>query len=95
MKDCLGAIDDTHVSVIVGANEQALFRDRKGNISQNVMAACFFDLRFTHVLAGWEGSVADGRVLLAAREKDFKVLEGNIHFQYILNYTLYKNYIYF
>ncbi|KAM7479047.1 hypothetical protein LguiA_027260 [Lonicera macranthoides] len=78
-QDCLGAIDGTHVAVIVGADEQALFRDRKGNISQNVMAACSFDLKFTHVLSGWEGSAADGRVLLAAREKDFKVPEGKFY----------------
>ena len=36
--------------------------NRKGKTSQNVMAVCDFDLRFTFVVAGWPGSVHDMRV---------------------------------
>jgi hypothetical protein len=32
------------------------FRGRKSYATQNVMAAVDFDLRFTYVLAGWEGT---------------------------------------
>ena len=78
----MGAIDGTHISAIVGASDQASFRDRWGKLSQSVMAACSFDLRFLHVLSGWEGSAADGCVLGAAREKDFKVPEGISHLQF-------------
>ncbi|XP_068640722.1 uncharacterized protein [Aristolochia californica] len=38
------------------------------------MAACTFDMQFTYVLAGWEGSAADSRVLkdaLARRNRLF------------------------
>ncbi|XP_021317736.1 uncharacterized protein LOC110435948 [Sorghum bicolor] len=35
---------------------------RKGKTTQNVMAACDFDMVFTFVLAGWPGSVHDMRV---------------------------------
>ncbi|XP_043709165.1 uncharacterized protein LOC122658309 [Telopea speciosissima] len=39
------------------------FRDRKGNISQNILAACDHDTRFTNILSGWEGSTVDSRIL--------------------------------
>jgi hypothetical protein len=48
---------------------QAAFRGRKHTISQNVMAAVDFDLRFTYVLAGWEGSAHDALVLADALER--------------------------
>lgn len=39
------------------------FRGRKSYPSQNVLAVVDFDLRFTYVLAGWEGSAHDSLVL--------------------------------
>ena len=39
------------------------FRGRKSFATQNVMAAVDFDLRFTYVLAGWEGTAHDAPVL--------------------------------
>ena len=36
---------------------------RHGYTSQNVMAICDFDLRFTFVVVGWPGSVHDTRIL--------------------------------
>ncbi|KAL0387402.1 UNVERIFIED_CONTAM: hypothetical protein Sradi_2622000 [Sesamum radiatum] len=35
----------------------------KGGLAQNVLAICDFDMNFTYVYAGWEGSAADARVL--------------------------------
>ena len=35
----------------------------KGFTSQNVLSVVDFDLKFTYVVAGWEGSVHDARVL--------------------------------
>jgi hypothetical protein len=34
--------------------------------TQNVMAACSFDMQFTFVWAGWEGSAHDTRIFLEA-----------------------------
>ncbi|KAH9094495.1 hypothetical protein LEN26_018303, partial [Aphanomyces euteiches] len=51
---------------------RARFRDRSGGISQNVFAACSFDMRFTFILAGREGSAHDGRVLEDAYEYSFE-----------------------
>ena len=42
---------------------QGRFRGRKDGTMQNVLAAISFDLKFTYVLAGWEGSAHDSRVL--------------------------------
>ena len=55
------------------------YRNRKGFISQNVMAVVSFDLDFIYVAAGWEGSAADMKVLRWALENGgFEVPEGNI-----------------
>ncbi|KAK1696497.1 hypothetical protein QYE76_013194 [Lolium multiflorum] len=39
------------------------FRGRKHYNSQNVLAVVDFDMRFTYVLAGWEGSTHDASIL--------------------------------
>ena len=43
--------------------DQAVFRNRKKSLSQNVLGVCNFDLTFSYVLCGWEGSAHDSRVL--------------------------------
>ena len=43
--------------------------DRKGITTQNVLAICDFDMRFTFVVAGWPGSVHDMRVFSDAIQK--------------------------
>ena len=64
-QDCIGVIDGMHIPAHVPAKDQSRFRNRKGILSQNVLAACTFDLQFIFVYPGWEGSVADSRVLNA------------------------------
>ena len=44
------------------------FRGRKSHPSQNVLVVVDFDLRFTYVLAGWEGTAHDALVLRDALE---------------------------
>ena len=55
----MGAIDGTHVRASVLIEIQGRFRGRKGGTTQNVLFAVTFDLRFTSMLAGWEGSAHD------------------------------------
>ena len=62
----MGEIDGTHIPVTVDVDTQAPYRDRKGNLSQNVMGLCSFDHKFQYVLAGWEGSTANSHVLASA-----------------------------
>ena len=42
---------------------------RHGYTTQNVLAICDFDMRFTFVVAGWPGSVHDMRVFKDAIDK--------------------------
>jgi hypothetical protein len=78
-KGCLGAIDCTHIESFVSNEDIPRYRNRKGGISQNVLAACTFDLRFCYVLSGWEGSAADGRVFEDARRVDLAVPPGSYY----------------
>ncbi|CAN1243444.1 Putative nuclease HARBI1 [Linum perenne] len=64
-KDCIGVIDGMHIPANVPAKDQSRFRNKKGFLSQNVLAACTFDLQFIFIYPGWEGSATDSRVLRA------------------------------
>ncbi|WVZ81614.1 hypothetical protein U9M48_028969 [Paspalum notatum var. saurae] len=68
-KDCVGAIDGTHIYARVPSKMQAAFRGRKHYTTQNVLAAVDFDLKFTYVLAGWEGSSHDALILADTLER--------------------------
>ncbi|KAG2400089.1 uncharacterized protein HKW66_Vig0100570 [Vigna angularis] len=69
-KDCLGVIDGTHVRVRVAREDAPRFRGRKDWPTQNVFAACDFAMKFTYVLAGWEGTASDSRILKNALDRD-------------------------
>ncbi|KAG6487304.1 hypothetical protein ZIOFF_055890 [Zingiber officinale] len=65
-KNCLGALDGTHIKVRVPTEDRPRYRTRKGEIATNVLAACSQDMQFTYVLSGWEGSAVDSRVNMAS-----------------------------
>lgn len=73
---CLGAIDGTHIKVTVPTIDQPPFRNRKGDITTNVLGCVDFAGRFTYVLAGWEGSAHDAKVYNRAVEEDLVIPEG-------------------
>ncbi|KAK4394107.1 hypothetical protein Sango_1881500 [Sesamum angolense] len=62
-RDCVGAMDGILVPAWVPQIDQNRYRSRKGRLAQNVLAICDFDMNFTYVYAGWEGSAVDARVL--------------------------------
>jgi hypothetical protein len=70
---CLGALDGTHVPVYVPEMLRAAYRNRKGEVSQNVLTVCFFDMKIVYMLSGWEGSASDSRVFEDARASDFQI----------------------
>ena len=76
----MGAIDETHVRASISIQIQGRFHGQKDGTTQNVLAATTFDLKFTYVLAGWEGSAHDSRVLNEAlcRPRGLKIPEGII-----------------
>jgi hypothetical protein len=55
-QNCIGAIDGTHIDAKIKLDRQTPYRNRYGYPSQNVMAAVSFDMTFSYVAAGWEGS---------------------------------------
>ncbi|XP_077247225.1 uncharacterized protein LOC143886941 [Tasmannia lanceolata] len=68
-KDFISAIDGTHIHAKVSQDIQKRYICRKHFPSQNLLACCDFDLKFTYVLCGWEGSAPDSRVLASAISK--------------------------
>ncbi|KAF5193903.1 nuclease, partial [Thalictrum thalictroides] len=79
--DAVGTVDGTHIEANISLNDQPSYRNRKGFISQNVLVACTFDMKFTYVMVGFEGSAHDGRLLrsvVAPRERRLTVPTGNI-----------------
>jgi hypothetical protein len=72
--DCTDAIDGSHIHCIVPQGKFKQHMNRKGTTTQNVMAACDFDMFFKFVLAGWSGSAHDMRVFdhaMTATSQDF------------------------
>ncbi|KAH7851555.1 hypothetical protein Vadar_013345 [Vaccinium darrowii] len=57
-----GAIDGTHIKAHPNPNDIAKWIGRKGYPTQNIMAACDFDMCFIFALSGWEGSAHDTRI---------------------------------
>jgi hypothetical protein len=78
-RNCLGAIDGTHIPISISSEKASRFRNRKGTLSINVMVACDFDLNITFVSSGWEGSSTDSRVLRSAMSKGFQVPPGKFY----------------
>jgi hypothetical protein len=67
--NCIGAIDGTHVHVLVPAQYVVQHTERHGYTSQNVLVVCDFNMRFTFIVAGWPDSVHDMRVFKDALDK--------------------------
>ncbi|XP_057426609.1 uncharacterized protein LOC130720044 [Lotus japonicus] len=61
-KNAIGAIDGTHIPCVVSPSDQARFIGRKGHPTQNIMVVCDWNMCFTFVLPGWEGTAHDARV---------------------------------
>ncbi|XLR18631.1 hypothetical protein S83_046543 [Arachis hypogaea] len=79
-KDCLGALDGTHIKVNVLEADKPRYRNRKGDITTNVLGVVAPDMQFIYILAGWEGSAADSRVLRDALFRNgFSVPQGHYY----------------
>ncbi|KAG6777715.1 hypothetical protein POTOM_017544 [Populus tomentosa] len=62
IRNSIGVIDGMHVPAHLAAKDQSRFRNKKGVLSQNILAFCTFDLQFLFIYPGGEGSVADSRL---------------------------------
>ena len=76
----MGVIDGTHIRVKVSSTNAPKYRGRKEYTTQNVLAVCDFDMRFTYILPGWEGTVSDSRIIKNALSKEDKLIipRGNV-----------------
>jgi hypothetical protein len=73
----VGAIDGTHIDLRVPSAIRGRYYGRKNKTTINVMAACDFSYRFLYVLAGFEGTAHDSRVLNEAINKyGFRIPTG-------------------
>nr|XP_023891569.1 putative nuclease HARBI1 [Quercus suber] len=80
-EDCIGAFEGTHVRVKVSNEDAPRYRGRKGYTTQNVLAACSFDLKFTYVLPSWKGTASDSRIIKSAltRNDNLKIPQGKYY----------------
>ncbi|XP_042962482.1 uncharacterized protein LOC122296751 [Carya illinoinensis] len=63
---CYGVIDETYIDAWAPAEATNAYISRHHRVSQNVLAACDFDMRFTFIYAGWEGTAHDVRIFMDA-----------------------------
>jgi hypothetical protein len=59
----IGAIDGSHMKVVVPVDEVVNHTYRHGYTSQNVLAICDFDMRFTFIVAGCLDAAHDTHIL--------------------------------
>ncbi|GKB19616.1 putative reverse transcriptase domain-containing protein [Tanacetum coccineum] len=60
----VGAFDGTLIHASVPSHKQNVYRARgRGDCYQNVLAICDFNMIFTYIVAGWEGTAHDARIL--------------------------------
>ncbi|KAJ3680823.1 hypothetical protein LUZ60_015312 [Juncus effusus] len=60
----IGAIDGTHISARIPIADQVRYRGKRSSQTQNIMCACAFNMCFTFVMTGWEGTANDSRIFL-------------------------------
>ncbi|XP_024310800.1 uncharacterized protein LOC112268853 isoform X1 [Brachypodium distachyon] len=70
LKNCIGAIDGTHIRAVILVDQQVRYIGRTDAITQNVMAVCDFDMHFTYASIGQPGAMHDTSVLYHAIDKD-------------------------
>ena len=88
-KDCIGALDGTHIRVFLPPGEQVRYIGKTEIATQNVLAVCDFDMRFTYMSTGQLGAMHDTSVLYNALSVDEKFFphppQGKI---YLNNYFI-------
>ncbi|XP_042027630.1 uncharacterized protein LOC121774831 [Salvia splendens] len=75
---CVGALDDTHILVLVSSTDKPRYQIQKGLIATNTLAICDHNMQFLYVLIGWERLAGDSCVLRDAvsRVNGLKVPKG-------------------
>jgi hypothetical protein len=69
-KDCIGALDGTHILATPPLEDLIRYIGRSGKATQNILAIVDFDLRFTYAFIGHPGSMHDTSILFHALRHD-------------------------
>jgi hypothetical protein len=75
----IGTIDSTHINFHPSAADHDATHDRKGNFTQNCLAACNFNMRFMYMLSGFQRSTADAHVYNVAHLTNFTIPPGKAY----------------
>ncbi len=78
-RHCHGGVDCSHIDSWVLEGDAACYQNRKGSLSQNILAACDFALYFLYILSRWEGSTSDSAIFDYACQKDFRLPPGQYY----------------
>ncbi|KAK6147922.1 hypothetical protein DH2020_018834 [Rehmannia glutinosa] len=82
-KDCIGAIDGTHVKARLPQGKAIPYIGRKGYPTQNILAVVDFNMFFTFVWAGWEGAAHDCRIFgeaIRSPDLNFPIPKGKKYY---------------
>ena len=71
--ECFGALNGTHLLGFTPKLLHTAYRNRKGEVTQNVLMACTLDMRIVYILSGWEGSVSNSCIFEDTWSTDFWV----------------------
>jgi hypothetical protein len=75
----LGATDGTQIPCLPSSEERESSPNRKGGITQNVLACCSFDLRFQYFLSGADGASSNATLFIHAHTSDLRVPLGRYY----------------
>jgi hypothetical protein len=67
------------INCVPSTSECGSTRNRKGGISQNVLACCGFDLKFQYFLSGADGASSDATLFIDACTSDLTVPPGKYY----------------
>lgn len=78
-KNAIGAMDGTQINCFPPTDDNGASRNRKGGVSQNCLACCSFELMFTFIMSGYEGSAADAYLFYQARVSSLPIPDGKYY----------------
>nr|XP_009798292.1 PREDICTED: uncharacterized protein LOC104244544 isoform X1 [Nicotiana sylvestris] len=95
-RDCIGALDGTHVKARLPQGQEIPYIGRKGYPTQNILVGVDFNMCFIFAWAGWEGAAHDSRIFgeaLRRPELNFPRPIGNKYYLVDAGYPHMKGYM--
>ncbi|KAK6779939.1 hypothetical protein RDI58_022123 [Solanum bulbocastanum] len=95
-KDCIEALDGTHVKARLPQGQQIPYIGRKGYPTQNILVAVNFNMCFTFAWVGWEGAAHDSHIfgeVLRRSEPNFPHPLKNKYYLVDAGYSQMKGYM--